>query len=93
MPTERALALTVSEAVPDALRFAVPSALVPAVKVTAPVGMVVPLAGLTVTASCVEPVVVIEEGVAVRAAIVAVSGTVTVTVTDAEEVAKDPVGA
>jgi hypothetical protein len=96
VPIESLLPLRVNTAVadePDAVSVAVPSEAVPTVKVTMPVGAVVPLAGLTVAVNCVVAVDAMLTGLAARVVVVATAGVVTVTVVDAVELEKFPVGA
>lgn len=94
-PIESLLPLTVSTAVPeepDVVSVAVPNDAVPAVKVTVPLGAVVPLAGFTVAVICVEAVDAMLTGLAARVVVVATAGVVTVTVVDAVELEKFPLG-
>jgi hypothetical protein len=92
VPVANALAFTLSEAVPAAEREAVPKLLLPRLNVTVPVGAALPLAALTVAVSDVDPVVLMDVGLAVRVVVVATTGMVTVTVAAAVDVAKLPVG-
>lgn len=89
----KTLAATVSVETALEFRLPVPNSLLPAENVTVPEGMVAPLAAFTVTDRTVEPVVVMEAGVALRIEVVEMSGTVTVTVAEAVAPAKLPVGA
>jgi hypothetical protein len=90
LPARRAVAFTVMEAVPAVLRAAVPSVLVPRLKVSVPAGAVVPLAAFTVAESRALPVLVIDAGLAERLVVVPMSGTVTVTTAGAAALAKLP---
>lgn len=88
--------LSVALAVPvvaAAERVAVPSVTEPAVKVTLPAGAAAPLAAFTVAVSCVVAVVAIVEGLAETTVVVAIIAAVTVTVVDAVDAEKRPVGA
>jgi hypothetical protein len=79
--------LTVTEAVavpPEPARLAVPRVTVPAVKVTVPVGDVVPLAAFTVTVTTVEALWAMLVGFAASEAVVVTSGAVTLTGRTAE---------
>jgi hypothetical protein len=83
LPATRALPATVKVAValePDAVRVPVPSDFEPSVKVTVPVGAVVPLAGLTVAVRTVLAVELMLAGFAETVVVVPTAGTVTVTV-------------
>jgi hypothetical protein len=94
-PTESLLPLRVSTAVadePEAVSVAVPNEGVPAVKVTVPVGAVLPLAGFTVAVNCVVAVDAMVRGLAARVVVVATAGAVTVAVVDAVVLEKFPVG-
>jgi len=82
LPVASALPATVNVAVallPDAVNVPVPSDLVPKVKVTVPVGAVVPLAGFTVAVITVLAVEAMPAGLAEAVVVVATAGTVTVT--------------
>jgi len=77
---------------PEAFSKAVPRTVLPAEKVTLPVGATVPEAGLTVAVRTVDAVAAILAGAAVATMVVAGRAGVTVTVTAAEvELTKFPV--
>ena len=85
------LALTVSDAVavpPEPERLMTPSDVLPSVKATEPVGVVLPLAAFTVAVSAVLPPAGMLVGLAVTVVVVEVDGTLTLTVTDPEEAPK-----
>ena len=97
-PSASLLALTLSIAVavpPKAVALApsvaVPSTVVPAEKLTEPVGGTLPLAGVTVAVNCAVPVGVTLAAPAVTTVLVATGFPVTVTVADAVELLKLPV--
>ena len=96
-PAASLLALTLSiavaappEAVAGAPRVAVPSTVVPAEKLTEPVGGTLPLAGVTVAVNCAVPVDATLAAPTVATVLVATGATVTVTVADAVELLKLP---
>src|SRR5580700_12297286 len=98
-PIASLLALTLSTAVappePEAgaPSVAVPSTLVPAEKLTEPVGGTLPLAGVTVAVNCAVPADATLAALAVATVFVATGVAVTVTVVAAVEILKLPVGA
>jgi hypothetical protein len=88
LPVARELALTVKVAtplLPDAASVPVPRVFAPRLKVTLPVGAVVPLAGFTVAVSFVLAVVAMLIGLAETAVVVATAAPVTVTTAVATE--------
>jgi hypothetical protein len=95
LPVARLVPFTVRVAVevaPDAVSDAVPRMVFPTANVMFPVGAALPLAGFTVATSWVVAVEAILAGVAVTDVVVLTTGAVTVTATDADELAKFPVG-
>ena len=83
LPVASALPLTVKVAMPllpDTARVPLPSVLFPKVNVTVPLGAAVPLDGLTVAVSVVLALLAIPAGLAETVVVVAMAGTVTVTV-------------
>jgi len=82
-----------TDAVPEATSVAVPSAVLPTEKVTVPDGAAPPLGGVTVAVNCVVPSAAMLAGFAVTVILSATGAPVTVTVTEAVELAKFPVGA
>lgn len=91
LPAARALPLTVNVATPlppETARVPLPSSLFPTVKVTVPLGAAVPLAGFTVAVTVVRALLAILAGLAETVVVVAMAGTVTVTVTVPPEAVK-----
>jgi len=91
LPAVRLVPGAASDAVafaPKAASVADPSDTFPAVKITVPVGAVVPLAALTVTLSVVEAFALMPAGLATSDTVLAISGAATVTTipVDAEAV-------
>src|ERR1700722_6892064 len=81
-------------AVADAVaRGTVPSAVLTTENVTLPAGEAPPLAGVTVAVNCVLPAAAMLTGLAVMLVVVATGDPVTVTVVEAVEAPKLPVGA
>jgi hypothetical protein len=80
------------EDAPEAASVAVPSAVLPTENVTVPAGATLPLAGVTVAVSCVVPAAAMVAGAAMMAVLLATGGPVTVTVMEAVELLKLPVG-
>jgi hypothetical protein len=96
LPVASELPFTVKVAtplLPDTASVPVPSVLVPSVKVTAPPGAAVPLAGFTVAVSIVLAVLAILEGLAATVVVVATAGTITVTVAVPLDAVKEPLAA
>lgn len=86
--------LSVAVAVtPEAARVAVPSEVLPTEKMIMPLGTALPLAGVAVAVSCAVSAAVMLAGFAVTVVLVASGAPVTVTVVEAVEVLKLPVGA
>jgi hypothetical protein len=89
LPTARLAPFTVREAVavapvelaPEGASVAVPKAVLPCANITLPVGGAVPLAGFTVTVSTVDALWERVGALAVIAAVVDITGAMTVTVT------------
>lgn len=91
MRTEPCSGRVALELVPDALNGAEPSDVFPAVKLTVPVGAVVPEAGFTVTVRTVEDAIGIVAGLAVAMVVVATNAAVAVTVRGEDREALNPV--
>jgi hypothetical protein len=79
------------DGVPDA-SVTVPSAVFPSENVTLPAGAVLPLEGVTVAVNCVVPAAAILTGLAAMLVMVATAAPVTVTVVEAVDPPKLPVG-
>lgn len=78
---------------PDAVNVPVPNVTVPRVKVTVPVGAVIPLAGFTVAVRTVLAVGAMLVGLADKAVVVDTGGAVTVTAVVPLDALKDVVAA
>lgn len=87
LPAEREFPATVIDALPWE-RFALPSVFPPTVKVTVPVGKVVPLAGFTEAVTTVLAVEAMVAGIAETLVVVAMAEDVTLTVVEAVELVK-----
>lgn len=90
LPGVRLLAFTVKVAVavdPEAVSIPDPRETFPAVKVTLPVGAVVPLAGFTVAVNCVVAVWAMLAGLAASVVVVAICGEVATTTTVPDDAA------
>jgi hypothetical protein len=95
-PTVNWLPSTESDAVAapaEPVRLAAPNAVLPSSKATEPVGVVLPSPALTVAVSMVLPLAPMLAGSAAATVVVAVTGTLTFTVTDPEEERKPEVAA
>ena|ERR1700677_255360 len=82
----------VPDEAPEGVSVAVPSAVLPTENVTEPAGAALPLAGVTVAVNWVVPAAATLSGLAATVVLVATKAPVTVTVAEAVEALKLPVG-